>query len=150
MFLNPPSLPELRMWAQVKCSHRKPSSASIGRLHDLQISFKDHESGRRYRCLPFPLFSYLLYGQPLQLYVSNIFRNQSWAFKLKDDYGSVTFTQTTKREILTKVISQPPYSSPILSTKIHPTSLQDLNKKSNINKIIISRYLHEKSRNLPI
>ena len=61
MFLNPPSLPELRMWAQVKCSHRKPSSASIGRLHDLQISFEDHESGRRYRCLPFPLYSYLLY-----------------------------------------------------------------------------------------
>ena len=60
MFLNPPSLPELRMWAQVKCSHRKPSSASIGRLHDLQISFEDHESGRRYRCLPFPLYSYLL------------------------------------------------------------------------------------------
>ena len=56
MFLNPPSLPELRMWAQVKCSHRKPSSASIGRLHDLQISFEDHESGRRYRCLPFPKY----------------------------------------------------------------------------------------------
>ena len=63
MFLNPPSLPELRMWAQVKCSHRKPSSASIGRLHDLQISFEGHESGRQYRCLPFPLYSYLLYGE---------------------------------------------------------------------------------------
>ena len=67
MFLNPPSLPELRMWAQVKCSHRKPSSASIGRLHDLQISFEDHESGRRYRCLPFPLYSYLLYALAPQM-----------------------------------------------------------------------------------
>ena len=61
MFLNPPSLPELRMWAQVKCSHRKPSSASIGRLHDLLVSFEDHESGRRYRLVPFPLYRYLLY-----------------------------------------------------------------------------------------
>ena len=40
MFLNPPSLPDLRMWAQVKCSHRKPSSASIGRLHDLLYPWK--------------------------------------------------------------------------------------------------------------
>ena len=74
MFLNPPSLPELRMWAQVKCSHRKPSSASIGRLHDLLVSFEDHESGRRYRWLPFPLYSYLLSGteegSTFKLYIS--------------------------------------------------------------------------------
>ena len=62
MFLKPPSLWELRMCTQVKCSHWKPFSASIGRLHDLLVSFEDHESGRRYRLVPFPLYSYLLYG----------------------------------------------------------------------------------------
>ena len=32
MFLKPPSLWELRMWAQVKCSHWKPFSASLAGL----------------------------------------------------------------------------------------------------------------------
>ena len=61
MFLKPPSLWELRMCTQVKCSHWKPFRASIGRLRDLQVSFEDRESGRRYRLVPFPLYRYLLY-----------------------------------------------------------------------------------------
>ena len=50
------------MCTQVKCSQWKPFSASIGRLHDLLLSFEDHKSGRQYRLVPFPLYI-LLYSQ---------------------------------------------------------------------------------------